>query len=150
MDVRGSMNDPEFQVVAAAPHDEFDNWGDQRDTYLLRAQSQRYVTQDVHGVEDLDAYGRWNYDPAYGWVWAPQVAAGWAPYQNGQWVWEDYYGWTWVDYSPQVGLLSITAPGITASASAGHGIPGRTHWAASGWRPAMVSFFPTAGAGESA
>ncbi len=140
MDVRGSMNDPEFQIVAAAARDEFDNWSDQRDTYLLRAQSQRYVTQDVHGVEDLDAYGHWNYDPAYGWVWAPTVAANWAPYSNGQWVWEDYYGWTWVDYAPwgwapfhygywynRVGFGWSWYPGPRV---------GRV-W----WRPAMVGFF---------
>ncbi len=140
MDVRGSANDPEFQVVAAAQHDEWDNWNDQRDTFLLRSQSQRYVTSDVQGVEDLDAYGRWNYDPAYGWVWMPSVAANWAPYQDGQWVWEDYYGWTWVDYAPwgwapfhygnwyfRTGLGWAWWPGSRI----GH------VW----WRPAMVGFF---------
>ncbi|HXE63827.1 MAG TPA: DUF6600 domain-containing protein [Bryobacteraceae bacterium] len=140
MDVRGDVNDPEFQVVAAAGRDDFDNWSDQRDNYLLKAQSQRYVTEDVHGVEDLDSYGRWDYDPAYGWVWAPQVAAGWAPYQDGRWVWEDYYGWTWVDYSPwgwapfhygywynRVGYGWSWYPGSRV----GH------VW----WRPAMVGFF---------
>ncbi len=148
MDVRGDVNDPEFQTVAAPARDEFDSWGEQRDNYLLRAQSQRYVTRDVHGVEDLDAYGRWNYDPAYGWVWAPQVAAGWAPYQNGQWVWEDYYGWTWVDYSPwgwapfhygywynRVGFGWNWYPGPRV---------GRV-W----WRPAMVGFFGWGGGGIS-
>jgi hypothetical protein len=146
MDVRGSMNDPEFQVVAAAARDEWDGWSDQRDTYLLRAQSQRYVTSDVSGVEDLDPYGRWNYDPAYGWVWMPTVAASWAPYQNGQWVWEDYYGWTWVDYAPwgwapfhygawynRAGLGWAWYPGPRI----GH------VW----WRPAMVGFFGWGGGG---
>lgn len=148
MDVRGDISDPEFQVVAAIPRDDFDNWSDQRDTYLLRSQSQRYVTQDVHGVEDLDSYGKWIYDPAYGWVWAPQVAAGWAPYQDGRWVWEDYYGWTWVDYAPwgwapfhygywynRVGFGWAWYPG-----------PRVAHvW----WRPAMVGFFGWGGGGIS-
>jgi hypothetical protein len=140
MDVRGSMNDPEFQVVAAAARGEWDSWSDQRDAYLQRAQAPRYVPPDVSGVEDLDAYGHWVYDPAYGWVWAPTVASSWAPYQNGQWVWEDYYGWTWVDYAPwgwapfhygywynRVGFGWSWFPGPRV---------GRV-W----WRPAMVGFF---------
>ncbi|HVW11981.1 MAG TPA: DUF6600 domain-containing protein [Bryobacteraceae bacterium] len=147
MDVRGDVNDPEFQMVAAAAPDDFDNWSDQRDNYLLKAQSQRYVTEDVHGVEDLDAYGHWVWDPAYGWVWAPQVAAGWAPYQDGRWVWEDYYGWTWVDYAPwgwapfhygywynRVGYGWAWYPGPRAHV-----------W----YRPAMVGFFGWGGGGVS-
>ncbi|HVY91297.1 MAG TPA: DUF6600 domain-containing protein [Bryobacteraceae bacterium] len=147
MDVRGDVNDPEFQLVAAVPRDDFDTWSEGRDNYLLKAQSQRYVTEDVHGVEDLDSYGRWVWDPAYGWVWAPQVAAAWAPYQDGRWVWEDYYGWTWVDYAPwgwapfhygywynRVGYGWCWYPGP------------RTHvW----WRPAMVGFFGWGGGGVS-
>jgi FecR protein len=98
--VRGSADDPEYQVANAAIHDQWDNWNDQRDTFLDRAQSNRYLSQDITGGEDLDASGRWGYDPSYGNVWTPNVAPGWAPYSNGQWVWEDYYGWTWVDYAP--------------------------------------------------
>ena len=146
MMVRGSANDPEFQVVAAAARDDWDNWSDQRDSYLARAQAPRYVPQDVTGVEDLDAYGHWSYDPAYGWVWMPTVASSWAPYRDGQWVWEDYYGWTWVDYSPwgwapfhygnwynRGGLGWAWFPGPRV---------GRV-W----WRPAMVGFFGWGGGG---
>jgi hypothetical protein len=98
--VRGSAEDPEYQVASAAVRDQWDNWNDQRDSFLDRAQSNRYLSQDITGGEDLDASGRWGYDPAYGNVWTPNVAPGWAPYSNGEWVWEDYYGWTWVDYDP--------------------------------------------------
>jgi hypothetical protein len=98
--VRGSVDDPEYQVVNATLKDGWDNFNDQRDAYLERAQSNRYVSPDINGAEDLDAYGRWGYDPAYGNVWTPAVPPTWAPYQDGQWVWEDYYGWTWVDYDP--------------------------------------------------
>jgi hypothetical protein len=98
--VRGTPDDPEYQIVYASARDAWDTWNDQRDSFLERAQSNRYVSQDVNGAEDLDTYGRWGYDAAYGNVWTPNVPATWAPYQNGQWVWEDYYGWTWVDYDP--------------------------------------------------
>jgi hypothetical protein len=98
--VRGSADDPEYQLVNAPPKDGWDNFNDQRDAFLERAQSNRYVSPDINGAEDLDAYGRWGYDPAYGNVWTPAVPPTWAPYQNGQWVWEDDYGWTWVDYDP--------------------------------------------------
>jgi hypothetical protein len=100
MMIHGSPDDPEFQIVAAPAPDQWDGWSDQRDGYLLRAQSPRYVSQDVYGTEDLDNYGRWNNDPTYGDVWTPTVPASWAPYRDGRWVWEDYYGWTWVDASP--------------------------------------------------
>jgi hypothetical protein len=100
MVIHGSPDDPEFLVVGAPAPDQWDDWSDQRDAYLLRAQSPRYVSQDIYGTEDLDRYGRWSNDPAYGDVWTPAVPASWAPYRDGRWVWEDYYGWTWVDASP--------------------------------------------------
>ena len=138
--VRGSADDPEYQVVYASARDAWDTWNDQRDTYLERSQSNRYVSQDINGAEDLDAYGRWGYDPAYGNVWTPSVADTWAPYRNGQWVWEDYYGWTWVDYAPWG-----WAPFHYGSwyFRAGYGwswFPGARYghyW----WHPAMVGFF---------
>jgi hypothetical protein len=100
MTVRGNPDDPEFQVANAAAPDAWDTWNDQRDAYLLRAQSPRYVSPDVYGAEDLDNYGRWSNDPQYGDVWVPNVPPTWAPYRNGEWVWNDSYGWTWVDYDP--------------------------------------------------
>jgi len=91
---------PEGQIVYAPTRDGWDNWSDQRDNFLSRSQSSQYVSQDIQGAEDLDQYGNWGYDPAYGNVWTPAVPAGWAPYRDGEWVWEDFYGWTWVDYDP--------------------------------------------------
>jgi hypothetical protein len=146
--VRGAADDPEYQVVNAPPKDSWDNFNDQRDAYLERAQSNvgRYVSPDINGTEDLDANGRWGYDPAYGNVWTPNVPPGWAPYQDGQWVWEDYYGWTWVDYDPwgwapfhygswymRAGIGWTWFPG----ARYGH------YW----YHPAMVGFFGFGGAG---
>jgi hypothetical protein len=140
MIVRGAVNEPEFQIVAAGPHDEWDNWNDQRDTYLTRAQSPRYVTEDVYGIEDLDSYGRWNYDPSYGWVWAPTVAASWAPYHDGHWVWEDYYGWTWVDYAPWGWAPFHYGYWYNRVGFGWSWYPG-PHIGHTWWRPAMVGFF---------
>jgi len=100
MNARCPASDPEFQVVAAIPPDEWDRWNDDRDRYLTRSRSYQYVSPDVYGAEDLDQYGQWVNDPSYGYVWQPAVAPGWAPYQAGRWVWEDFYGWTWVSYDP--------------------------------------------------
>ena len=100
MQMRGTVSEPEFQVIAANPEDEWDGWNRERDHVLTSSRSPRYVNPDVYGTEDLDAYGRWVPDPSYGNVWVPQVSAGWAPYQAGRWAWVDYYGWTWVSYDP--------------------------------------------------
>jgi hypothetical protein len=95
--VRGSSDDPEFQVVQPGPEDDLDHWAASRDQQLERAVSPRNVPRDVYGAEDLDNNGRWVNDPQYGQVWQPTgVDPGWAPYQCGRWVWMDYYGWTWV------------------------------------------------------
>jgi hypothetical protein len=104
--VRGAPGSPdqapeaEYQMVPAPPPDYWDGWSDQRDSYLSKAQSNRYVSPDVYGAEDLDSAGRWGYDPAYGNVWTPDVPDTWAPYRDGNWAWSDPYGWTWVDAAP--------------------------------------------------
>ena len=95
MMVRGAADDPEYQIVAAPARDGWDSWNEQRDSVLERAQSNRYVSQGTYGAEDLDAAGRWGYDPAYGNVWTPtSVSPTWAPYSTGEWVWSDFYGST--------------------------------------------------------
>ena len=141
MMVRGQPNDPEFQVVAAAPRDGWDSWSDERDQVLLRSQSPQYVSQDIYGVEDLDQYGRWEQDPNYGAVWAPNVPASWSPYSNGQWCWEDYYGWTWVDYDPWGWAPFHYGSWFYRGGPYGWAwFPGARHqhyW----WHPARVAFF---------
>jgi len=99
MMARGSMADPEFQIVAASALDDWDRWNEGRDRALDSNHSARYVPEGVYGTEDLDAAGTWVYVAPYGYVWRPTaVAAGWAPYRNGRWVWVNWYGWTWVSY----------------------------------------------------
>ena len=110
--------------------------------------SYRYVSPDVVGAEDLDAYGRWNNDPQYGNVWVPSVDAGWAPYREGRWVDEPYYGWTWVSADPwgwapyHYGNWYMSSFGWAWYPGA---IGGRHYW-----RPAMVGFFGWGGGGGSA
>jgi len=98
--VRGDPSDPEFLTEAEIPRDQFDDWCANRDQTLLASRSYQYVSPDVNGAADLDAYGQWV-PSQYGTVWAPQPPyAGWSPYSDGEWIWEPYYGWTWVDYAP--------------------------------------------------
>ena len=85
----------------APPYDDFDNWCVSRDRREDQSQSARYISRDVIGYDDLDAYGTWRTDPEYGNVWVPSgVAAGWAPYQQGHWAYVAPWGWTWVDDQP--------------------------------------------------
>jgi hypothetical protein len=99
--VRGNPNDPEFQDSYEPPRDQFDDWSARRDNDLLHSRSYQYVSPDIPGADDLDAYGQWVPSQQYGQVWAPQSEPqGWSPYSTGQWAWQDYYGWTWVDSAP--------------------------------------------------
>lgn len=139
--VRGTANDPEFQMVSATAWDNWDRWNDDRDHRLERSQSYRYVSRDIDGADDLDAYGRWVNVPPYGWVWSPYgVASDWAPYRNGRWSWVDWYGWTWIDYEPwgwapyHYGRWFYGAPYGWCWFP---GPVGYHHY----WRPALVAFF---------
>jgi hypothetical protein len=97
---RGSPQDPEFQIAAAIPTDDWDRYNADRDREVEASRSYQYVSPDVTGAEDLDRYGRWDNVAPYGQVWVPNADPGWAPYRNGQWTWADWYGWTWVSYDP--------------------------------------------------
>src|SRR5215831_11791421 len=100
LNARGSPQDPEFQIAAAIPVDDWDRYNESRDREVEASRSYRYVSPDVTGAEDLDRYGQWENVAPYGQVWVPQVDPGWAPYRYGQWSWTDWYGWTWVSYDP--------------------------------------------------
>ena len=58
---------------------EFDRWVAERDRIEDQSISARYVSRDVVGYQQLDAYGDWQNDPDYGNVWYP---AAWMP--NGR------------------------------------------------------------------
>jgi len=87
--------------TGAAQRDGFDDWAWQRDQYVDRSVSARYVGTDMTGYEDLDRNGVWRDDPEYGALWLPTaVGADWAPYRDGSWTWIAPWGWTWVDNAP--------------------------------------------------
>lgn len=82
--------------------DAFYAWNLDRDRRDRAAEmSQRYVSPEMTGAEELDRYGRWEVDPDYGPLWIPlNVAPGWASYTTGRWAWVAPWGWTWVDVAP--------------------------------------------------
>jgi hypothetical protein len=143
--VRGSPSDPEFQRLNAYPPDEFERWSDSRDVPYQSSISSQYVSPDVYGAQDLDQYGRWNYDPEYGNVWVPQVAADWAPYRCGRWSWIEFYGWSWVGCEPW-GWAPYHYGNWYHGSFGWSWYPGsiRSHYY---WRPALVGFFGWGGRG---
>jgi hypothetical protein len=88
------------EVQQIAEPDDFDNWSYSRERRYDNSRSSRYCSRDLVGMEDLDDYGDWSSNSAYGDVWYPRVNAGWAPYHEGSWAWIDPWGWTWVDDDP--------------------------------------------------
>ena len=91
----------EYESVALPAADDFDRWSGDRDRAYDNSASVRYVSPEVVGYQDLDAYGSWRVDATYGNVWVPtRVAPGWSPYHDGHWAWVDPWGWTWIDDAP--------------------------------------------------
>lgn len=82
-------------------NDAFDSWASGRDQAQEGSESTNYVSSDMTGYEDLDAYGDWMYVEGYGPAWRPRaVVAGWAPYRFGHWAWVGAWGWTWIAEEP--------------------------------------------------
>ena len=86
------------QWLQPAGPDDLDFWSQQRDQQLANVASYQYVSPDVPGAADLDAYGDWQPQTEYGAVWFPRdVPAGWEPYHYGHWINRDPWGWVWVE-----------------------------------------------------
>jgi hypothetical protein len=138
--VRGDSSDPQFQMTDQIAQDQFDDWSANRDRELLASRSYQYVSRDIYGADDLDAYGTWV-PSQYGNVWEPRDrGADWAPYSNGEWVSEPYYGWTWVDDEPWGWAPYHYGRWFD---NPGHGWcwwPGSIQ-ASYSWSPAVVGFF---------
>ncbi|MEK6243934.1 MAG: DUF6600 domain-containing protein, partial [Pseudomonadota bacterium] len=90
-----------YEYISTPRPEEFDRWASDRDRRAETSVSARYMSRDVIGAEDLDAYGTWRNEPEYGRVWVPsRVANDWTPYRDGHWAWVQPWGWTWVDDAP--------------------------------------------------
>lgn len=129
----------DYDELAAPPPDAFDRWAQERDRGYDTSPSARYVSPEVVGYQDLDAYGAWRVVPEYGNVWMPtRVVAGWAPYRDGHWAWVEPWGWTWIDDAPWG--FAVSHYGRWAFIRGGWGwIPGPVA-ARAVYAPALVAF----------
>ena len=141
--------DQSSYAVQAAYTTDFDRWAMTRDAHWVEARAPTYVSYEMTGYEDLDAYGSWSTDPTYGTLWYPRdVAADWAPYREGRWAYVSPWGWTWVD----------AAPWGYAPFHYGRWVQVRDRWAwcpghrvdRPAWAPALVGFVGGAGFAASA
>ncbi|RZJ16042.1 MAG: chromosome partitioning protein ParA, partial [Haliea sp.] len=91
----------QVMLPGAERADTFDAWAADRNRLEDQSVSARYIPREVPGYQQLDNYGDWSQDAAYGAVWIPRaVPANWAPYRAGHWDWIAPWGWTWIDDAP--------------------------------------------------
>jgi len=134
----GSSSQPELHSVADIAYDGFDQWNSDRDQFAERAFGTNYASSAITGLADLNAYGRWMYDPAYGEVWVPDdEAVNWAPYHYGRWAWQPYWGWTWIGYEPWGWAPYHYGRWFYRHRFGWAWYPGFTPY----WQPALVAFF---------
>lgn len=126
-------------VTALAVRTSFDDWARLRDQQDDRVVSDRYVSTEMTGYEELDRYGSWSDNSEYGPVWLPRhVSAGWAPYRDGRWTWVSPWGWTWIDNAPWGYAPSHYGRWVMINQRWGWA-PGR-HTGRPVWAPALVGW----------
>ncbi|WP_291991570.1 DUF6600 domain-containing protein [Candidatus Accumulibacter sp. ACC003] len=136
-----------YQLSAPA-NDDFALWSAGRPRPLVDAGHGRYVSPEMTGAADLDAYGSWSDNAEYGAVWFPRaVAADWAPYRNGRWLWVEPWGWTWVG-DEAWGFAPFHYGRWVLYGGAWGWVPGR-RVARPVYAPALVAWVGTPGAGVS-
>ena len=90
-----------YRLIPAPEADAFDEFSHTRDRCEQAARASVYVSPDAIGSYELDEYGAWRTDAAWGPVWTPRnVPAGWAPFRFGRWLWIEPLGWNWTDDAP--------------------------------------------------
>ncbi|MBI4528155.1 MAG: FecR domain-containing protein [Deltaproteobacteria bacterium] len=97
------IESPRYEVVPLRNPDSFDRWVAERDDRFEQRypRTQRYVSSEMIGVEELWDHGRWEEIPEFGYAWSPrQVPSGWRPFTAGHWFWQDPWGWTWISDEP--------------------------------------------------
>jgi len=82
---------------ASLGNDELDQWVRRDEQRDARVATNRWVSPEMTGADDLESHGHWDEHPEYGALWTPVVAADWAPYRYGHWAFVSPWGWTWVD-----------------------------------------------------
>ncbi len=93
------IDSPVYDVASLPRPDAWDRWVRSRSRRFR--DTDRYVSVDIAGVDDLDQYGSWSEVSGYGTCWTPRnVSADWQPYRAGRWVWQDPWGWSWVSNEP--------------------------------------------------
>ena len=126
-------------VTAMAVRTSFDDWARLRDQQDDRVISDRYVTSEMTGYEELDRYGTWSDNSEYGPLWLPRhVPSGWAPYRDGRWTWVAPWGWTWIDHAPWGYAPSHYGRWVMVNQRWGW-TPGR-HVGRPVWAPALVGW----------
>lgn len=105
MRVVGDPSDPDgrFDLESGASSPTaLDDWVMAREARFRNSASERYVSPNMTGYEELDANGRWATEADVGPVWYPTtyVQSDWAPYRYGRWAYVAPWGYTWVDDAP--------------------------------------------------
>jgi hypothetical protein len=107
-----------------------------------------HVSDEMTGIEALDAAGNWETTSEYGAVWFPkEVDADWAPYRYGHWRWLPPWGWTWFDDQPW-GFAPFHYGRWVLIGERWGWVPGNI-WAPPVYAPALVAFLGTPGVGLS-
>jgi hypothetical protein len=100
-EISGDTATPVLRTVNSAPPPPAPYWASRDQQVNYAPPAQQYVSSNVTGYEDLNAYGSWSNDSQYGNVWSPRSVSGdWQPYRTGHWSNVRPWGWTWIDDQP--------------------------------------------------